>query len=298
MHIRVGTRGSKLALAQTGNVIDTLKEHFPEHTFETVIITTKGDRIQHVSLEKIGDKGIFVKEIEQQLLNGTIDMAVHSMKDMPSVMTPGLCFSKTWKREDARDIYVLKEGNSLAELSCGAVLATGSKRRSSQLKELLPQIETEGIRGNVDTRLRKLEEQPIDGIIMAAAGFHRLGLKERITGYFSYDEMIPACCQGALALQLREDNQELLAMVNALGDEETHACIECERAFLGAIEGSCHIPVGGICEKQGDGYVLRGIYGDENCECLVKANFAGREPQALGKLAAKRLLQMWEEQHG
>ena len=234
MRYLIGTRGSKLARVQTDYVIDKLKRAYPDDDFKAVIIKTTGDLEQKKSLDKIGSKGIFVKEIEDELLSGKIHMAVHSMKDMPDEPAAGLTFAKAWKREDPRDVLVLKNAASLDELPHGAVIGTGSKRRKYQLLKLRPDLKVVGIRGNIDTRLRKLydseiiyeevadntvnnneianekqnkyNEYRLDGIVLAAAGIKRIGRDSEITQYFSEDDMIPAPAQGTLALELRADN--------------------------------------------------------------------------------------------
>ena len=181
MHYKIGTRGSKLALVQAEFVRDCLQEHYPQDCFELKIIKTKGDKIQNKALSAIGDKGLFVKEIEQELLSGEIHLAVHSMKDMPGELPDGLCFAKAWKREDPRDVLVLREAKSLQELPKHAVIGTGSKRRAYQLLAIRPDIEIVDIRGNVDTRLAKMEAQKLDGIVLAAAGLKRLHREDVIT---------------------------------------------------------------------------------------------------------------------
>ena len=246
MRYLIGTRGSKLALVQTDYVIDKLKRAYPDDDFKAVIIKTTGDLEQKKALDKIGSKGIFVKEIEDELLSGKIHMAVHSMKDMPDEPAAGLTFAKAWKREDPRDVLVLKNAASLDELPHGAVIGTGSKRRKYQLLKLRPDLKVVGIRGNIDTRLRKLydgeiiyeevsdntvnnneiadekqnkyNEYRLDGIILAAAGIKRIGRDSEITQYFSEDDMIPAPAQGTLALELRADNAKLMAKLDALSD--------------------------------------------------------------------------------
>lgn len=250
MRYLIGTRGSKLALVQTDYVIDKLKKAYPDDDFEAVIIKTTGDIEQKKALDKIGSKGIFVKEIEDELLSGKIHMAVHSMKDMPDEPAAGLTFAKAWKREDPRDVLVLKNVASLDELPQGAVIGTGSKRRKYQLLKLRPDLKVVGIRGNIDTRLRKLYDGEImlDGIVLAAAGIKRIGREAEITQYFSEDEMIPAPAQGTLALELRADNAELMQKLDALSDEETDLCTNVERDFLKQIGGNCHLPVAAYCD--------------------------------------------------
>lgn len=250
MRYLIGTRGSNLAFVQTDYVIDKLKKAYPDDDFEAVIIKTTGDIEQKKALDKIGSKGIFVKEIEDELLSGKIHMAVHSMKDMPDEPAAGLTFAKAWKREDPRDVLVLKNAASLDELPQGAVIGTGSKRRKYQLLKLRPDLKVVGIRGNIDTRLRKLYDGEImlDGIVLAAAGIKRIGREAEITQYFSEDEMIPAPAQGTLALELRADNAELMQKLDALSDEETDLCANVERDFLKQIGGNCHLPVAAYCD--------------------------------------------------
>lgn len=296
MRYYVGTRGSKLALVQTNYVIDRLKEAYPEDEFESVVIKTTGDIQADCQLDKIGSKGIFVKEIEEELADGRIQMAVHSLKDMPEEPEAGLTFAKAWKREDSRDVLVLKNAKTLDELPKGAVIGTGSKRRKYQLLKLRPDLKVVGIRGNIDTRLRKLYEgEPVcegeaalsgdgaekpmndiskavsgekgltlDGIVIAAAGIKRIGRANEISQYMSVDEIIPAPAQGTLALELREDNTELLAKLNALADEDTDRCVQMERAFLKQIGGDCHTPVAAYCDINDGGLELRAMYGSED----------------------------------
>ena len=296
MKYYVGTRGSKLALVQTNYVIDRLKEAYPEDEFESVVIKTTGDIQADRQLDKIGSKGIFVKEIEEELADGRIQLAVHSLKDMPDEPKAGLTFAKAWKREDSRDVLVLKNAKTLDELPQGAVIGTGSKRRKYQLLKLRPDLKVVGIRGNIDTRLRKLYEgEPVcegeaalsagaektvddiakdelgtnrlilDGIVIAAAGITRIGRAEEISQYMSVDEIIPAPAQGTLALELRADNTELLAKLNALADEDTDRCVQMERAFLKQIGGDCHTPVAAYCDINDRGELeLRAMYGTED----------------------------------
>lgn len=240
-------------MAQTELVCEALKQRFPEHTYEILVISTRGDRIQDVALREMGQKGIFVKEIEEKLLKKEIHLGVHSMKDMPSENTGGLIFTKTWKREDPRDVLILREAGSLGELREGAVIGTGSMRRECQLKKIRPDIRIAGIRGNVDTRLRKMEEQKLDGILLAAAGLKRLGMEGVITQYLEPEEMVPACAQGALALEIREDNRMLQKMLDSFGDVESMICVEAERSFLQAVGGGCHVPAGAYCRRTGLG---------------------------------------------
>ena len=200
MHIRMGTRGSALALAQCNEVKALLEKAYPQHSFEICVITTKGDRIQHVALDQMKDKGIFVKEIEQQLLEHTIDLAVHSMKDMPSVLDERLCFTETLLREDARDVLVLRNATSLESLPLHASIATGSKRRKFQLLRQREDLEIVGIRGNIETRLKKMEEQQLAGHVLAAEGSTWLQLEQSITHILPDNIQVPVAAQGASTL--------------------------------------------------------------------------------------------------
>jgi hydroxymethylbilane synthase len=291
MKIIIGTRGSKLALAQTEKVRDTLEKAYPEYRFEIKIITTKGDRITNRPLAEIGGKGLFVREIEEQLKSGEIQLGVHSMKDMPAAPAPGLVFTKAWKREDSRDVVILREKSSLAELPEGAVIGTGSVRRKVQLQKLRPDIQVVDIRGNVDTRLRKMEEQKLDGIVLAAAGLHRLGLHEKITRYLSYEEMLPSPAQGTLALEIRQDNEKLRQLLDALADEESEKTTGAEREFLALCGGDCHMPIAAVCEKlSAKSYRLRGMFGGREGTRLVFADVTGNDVKKLAAQAAERVM--------
>ena len=238
MKYTIGTRGSKLALAQAEYVRDRLAQAYPEEEFELQIIKTKGDLVLDKPLHEIGDKGVFVKEIEEKIWSGEVQIGVHSMKDMPSHPAPGLLFAKAWKREDPRDALILREKERLEDLPKGAAIGTGSRRREFQIKRLRPDLRVVNIRGNVDTRLCKMEEEKLDGIILAAAGLRRLGMEERITLYLEPEEMIPAPAQGILALEIREGETELLKLLDALSDEETEQAAAAERGFLREIGGA------------------------------------------------------------
>lgn len=289
MEIRIGTRGSKLAMVQAGLVCDTLKQRFPEHTYELVVISTRGDKVQNVALREMGGKGIFVKEIEEELLRREIQLGVHSMKDMPSECADGLIFTKAWKREDPRDVLILREAGSLDELREGAIIGTGSIRREYQLKRMRPDIRIAGIRGNVDTRLRKMEEQKLDGIVLAAAGLKRLGMEQMITQYLEPEQMVPACAQGVLALEIREDNQVLRDMLDTFAHEESQVCVEAERSFLKAVGGGCHVPAGASCRFSGGLLELRAVLGTEDGSRMEQVVLKGTKPGELGGQAAEFL---------
>lgn len=272
---KIGTRGSALALAQTNWVKAQLEKAYPDDQFEIVVIKTKGDRIQNIALDKIGDKGLFVKEIENQLLDGSIDLAVHSMKDMPSQTIDGLCFADAWECEDARDALILREVSSLEELKLNARIGTGSKRRAFQIQKLRNDIQCVGIRGNVETRLRKMEEEQLDGIIMAVAGLRRLGLENKITHIFSCEEMVPACAQGILGIECRSEDKELLKKLNALSSEQAKLRCDMERAYLKAMDGSCHVPSGACVQMKDDRLNFYCVHGDENGNNLIQLHLSG-----------------------
>lgn len=283
MKYRIGTRGSRLALAQAELVRDRLSRSYPGEEYVLRIIKTKGDRIVDRPLDQIGGKGIFVREIEEQLLRGDIDLAVHSMKDMPVAPASGLAFTKTWRREDARDVLVLREAGSLEELRYGAVIGTGSLRRRIQLQRLRPDVKVVDIRGNVDTRIRRMTEEGLDGIVLAAAGLHRLGRQEAITCYMDVDEMIPAPAQGVLALEIRKENGVLREMLDCLADEESHVTAMVEREFLQLAGGDCHMSIGAYCEKCGNArYRLYCLLGDE------KVVVQGEDPGLLARQALQK----------
>lgn len=277
MHIKIGTRGSKLALAQTGYVKERLESAFPENTYEIVVIRTTGDKDLTKPLDQIGSKGMFVDEIENALLGDDIQLAVHSMKDMPSNPAKGLIFAKAWKREDPRDVLLLKDGTDISDLPIGANVATGSKRRSFQLLRLRPDLNIVPIRGNIDTRIRKLGEglddgTRLDGIVLAAAGLNRLDIRFENRYYFDADEMIPAPAQGTLAIELNEKNTELKEMVDSLGDDFADKIAYLERGFLKKIGGDCHLPIGAYAYREKDKFVLKAMFGNEDGSRLVFAS--------------------------
>ena len=297
MKIVVGTRGSKLALIQTNWVIEKLKKYNPEINFEIKIIKTKGDLVQHLSLDKIGDKGLFVKEIEQQLLNEEIDIAVHSMKDMPSSLPLGLKFASIPKREDPRDVLILKSGyKSIDDLPIGAKIGTGSKRRKYQLLKYRPDLNIVPIRGNIDTRIKKIEDENLDGVVLAAAGILRAGMSEYRSCYISTDIMVPAPAQGALAIEIRDSDLEIENLIECLKDKETEIQVAAERGFLDGVNGSCHIPIGAYCRVDGEKINLTGLFGDEDGKKLIIKSIQGisKSPREVGLELAKLVLKEYE----
>ena len=241
--ITIGTRGSQLALWQTEYVKKCLHHHFPDRLIERKIIKTTGDTIQDRSLVGLG-KGVFTKEIEIALLNGTIDLAVHSMKDLPTDLPDGLCIAAIPVREDPRDVLVTQSGLALDQLPKGAKIGTTSPRRKSQLLHLRPDLQVVDVRGNLDTRLRKLHETELDGIILAAAGIKRLIGEEIITEYFEPDRMVPAAGQGALGIEVRENDREIKTLLDAINDSHSETEVLAERTVLRELGGGCQVPIG------------------------------------------------------
>lgn len=293
MHtIRFGTRRSSLAMTQTEWTIDQLRTSFPDLTFETKKIVTKGDRILHVTLSKVGGKGLFVKEIEQALLNGEVDVAVHSMKDMPAEMADGLTLAAICKREDPRDCFISREGETLDELPAGAVVGTSSLRRQAQLQAHRPDLKVEPVRGNIETRLRKMREGQFAAIVLASAGLHRMGWHEIITEYLDTDISLPAVGQGAIGLQCRKDDAETRSLLQTLNDETTAQVVQAERAFLHRMDGNCQIPIGAYGILEEDEIELTGLVADPEGPKILRELIRGTDPEHLGQQVAERLIDM------
>ena len=262
MEYIIGTRGSQLALVQANYVKDRLSKAYPQNTYTLEIIKTKGDIVKDKALSEIGGKGVFVKEIERRLLDKKIDLAVHSLKDVPIMQPEGLCLAKFWAKESSRDVLVIKNGI----MPPNPIIGTGSMRRTRQLQELYPGCVCKNIRGNIDTRIRKLYEEDYDAIILAEAGINRLNKQSVISQYLSYDEIIPSPGQGTLAIELRSDNYELLRQINSLSDDMTDILVNLERDFLKITGGDCNTPLGAVAtyENEDKGragkYVFRTMY--------------------------------------
>jgi len=297
--IIVGSRQSALAMTQTGHVIEELKricaEKGLEYEFEVRKIVTKGDRIVDVTLSKVGGKGLFVKEIEQAMLDEEIDLAVHSMKDMPSELPDGLVIGAVPLREDPRDCLITRGNLTFAELPQGAKVGTSSLRRSSQLRTLRPDLAIEWIRGNIDTRIRKLEEEGFDAIVLAAAGLRRMGWESRISDILPPDVCIPAVGQGALAIECRQDDADVRELLSLYNDEPTELAVTAERAFLRRLNGGCQIPIGGYAEIIGEEHGkplvrVSGIVGTADGSRLLRAERQGTDPEQVGLEAAEQLI--------
>jgi len=234
--INIGTRGSALALWQANKIRSDLVAIFPDISFELVIIKTKGDKILDVPLAKVGGKGLFVKEIEEALLNGSIDMAVHSMKDMPAAIPSGLCIGSVPLRENPKDVLISASGLKLSGLKSGAAVGTSSLRRSAQLLHTRSDLNIVPLRGNLDTRLKKLETENLDAIILAAAGVKRMGYEDRITEFIEKEIMLPAVGQGALCIEIRENDPDIKKLVSTIDHIPTKIAVTCERAFLNRLQ--------------------------------------------------------------
>lgn len=287
--IIVGSRRSKLAITQTNWVIDQLKKLGVPYEFEVKEIVTKGDQIQNVTLSKVGGKGLFVKEIEQAMLDKDIDMAVHSMKDMPAVLPEGLTIGCIPPREDPRDALISKGNLTFSELKPGAIVGTSSLRRSAQLLAVRPDIEIKWIRGNIDTRMDKLKNEEYDAIILAAAGLSRMGWDSNIVAEFLEPELcLPAVGQGALSIECRADDQDLLNELKKLTCEDTKITVEAERAYLDKMEGGCQVPIAGFAKKLEDGTVsLTALVASPDGKVIYKEVVEGTDPKAIGVQAAE-----------
>jgi hydroxymethylbilane synthase len=290
--LRIGTRASLLAVTQSTWVKTQIEEAHPHVRVELVKITTKGDRILDVPLAKVGGKGLFVKEIEDALLAGDVDLAVHSMKDVPTELPEGLHIGIIPLRETAQDAFLSVKYSSLDVLPLGATIGTSSLRRKSQLAALRPDLNIVDLRGNIDTRLRKLDEGMYDAIILAGAGLNRLKLNERITTLLDPEQMLPAISQGSLGIELRKDDKELLEGLAFLHDTHTAVTVAAERAFLLRLEGGCQVPIGAYATLSGSTVTLTGLIASVDGRQLIKDTTTGSTEQAamLGTSLAETLL--------
>ena len=290
--IRIGTRGSKLALWQANWVKQTIEAKHSHLSVEIQIIKTKGDKILDVPLAKIGGKGLFVKEIEEALLDSRIDIAVHSMKDMPGDIPAGLCIGAVPERENPFDVLISGQGLCLKDLKSGARIGTSSLRRSAQLFHVRPDLNIVPLRGNLDTRLKKLDGHDLDGIILAAAGVRRLGLEDRITEYLVEDLMLPAAGQGALCIEIRDNDAMTSDAVAGLDHSPTRRVVLGERAFLHRLQGGCQVPIAAHGKIDGATITLRGLVASLDGKNIIRDSISGSEAQAesMGIQLAERLL--------
>jgi hydroxymethylbilane synthase len=292
--IKIGTRGSKLAFAQSSMIGETIKEEYPEADIELVIIKTKGDKIIDSPLSKIGGKGLFVKELEEALLENRVDIAVHSIKDVPAELPDGLCIPFFPEREDSSDAFLSVKHEKLEDLPEGSKVGTGSLRRSSQLLNKRPGIEIIPIRGNVDTRINKVESGELDAILLAASGLNRLGLSSKIKQLLPPLDFIPAVGQGSLGLEVRTDDAEIRKILEFLNHSETALAVRAERAFLNRLEGGCQVPIGAYAFIEGNRITIHGMVSELDGSRIIRDSLTGscEEPEKAGEILAARLLDM------
>ncbi|NOZ21314.1 MAG: hydroxymethylbilane synthase [Planctomycetes bacterium] len=290
--LTIGTRASKLALAQTEIVRRAIAEALPDVQIIVEHLSTTGDKIRDVPLARIGGQGLFTKEIENALLDGRIDLAVHSLKDLPTSLPDGLALAAVSRREDPRDVLIARDALRLDELPPGAVVGTSSLRRRAQLLAYRADLTVRDIRGNLDTRLRKLKFGDYDAIIVARAGLLRLGGQPVEARTLPYEIMLPAVGQGALGLETRSEDAFAIECCSAVNDAPTAACVAAERAFLAELQGGCQAPIGAIAEIEGDTLMLRGMIRSTDGSERVAGQECGAAPEAgeVGKRLAHRLL--------
>ena len=290
--IKIGTRGSKLALWQANWVKSVLEEKFPPQTIELIIIKTQGDKILDVPLARVGGKGLFVKEIEQALLTRQIDIAVHSMKDMPAEIPDGLCIGAVPERENPSDVFISQSGLGFDEIDSGSIIGTSSLRRGAQLRHARPDMVIQPLRGNLDTRLKKLETENYDAIVLAAAGVKRLNFEHKISEYLNPDIVLPAIGQGALCIEIRNDDSTVGPLVESLDHAPTRIAVKGERAFLNRLEGGCQVPIAGHGKISQDQFILTGLVAEVDGSQLIKAEMSGPmdSSEAIGIDLAEELL--------
>ena len=290
--LRIATRKSQLALWQSEHVATLLRQAHPGLEVELVPLSTKGDEILDRALSAIGGKGLFLKELEVAMQRGEADCAVHSLKDVPMELEPGFALPAVLERADYADAFVSNQHREVAALPQGACVGTSSLRRKAQLRALRPDLELRDLRGNVNTRLAKLDAGEYDAIVLACAGLQRLGLDERIRGRLLAPEWLPSPAQGAIAIECRDDDPQLASLLAALDHAPTRTCVEAERAMNRALHGSCHVPVAALAKLEGGALVLQGLVGDADTGRLVRAEASGpaHAPGSLGGEVAQMLL--------
>lgn len=290
--IKIGTRGSALALQQAHWVKERLYLLDKGLDIQLVKMKTKGDKLLDAPFTKIGGKGLFVKEIEETLLNGEIDLAVHSMKDLPTDLPPGLVIGAIPLREDPRDVLITSTASSLKALRDNARLGTSSLRRKAQILHYRPDLEIIPIRGNLDTRLRKLNSEKLDGIVIAGAGLIRMGWRDKIVDFLDLEVCLPAPGQGALAIEIREDSWKELSFLHSLNDEDTYLTVMAERAFLKGLGGGCQIPIAALGEVKGSELHLTGVVSSPDGEIFRREEITDKKERAeeLGQTLAKKIL--------
>jgi len=273
--ITIGTRGSNLALIQANTVKDILSGFDENLNVQLKIIKTKGDRILDSPLSKIGDKGLFTKELEVALYNSEIDIAVHSLKDLPTELPEGIVLGGVLKREDVRDAFISRDGRKLSEMKDGEVIASSSLRRSSQIRRINPNLKIIDIRGNIETRIRKMEEGYCDATLLACAGLIRAGYTDKISEALNPELVIPAVSQGIIGIEVLDSNEEVKSILNHITDKESMIMAEAERTFLRMLEGGCQVPVACYSQIQGDEYIFTGMVCDLTGVNQIKSRFKG-----------------------
>lgn len=292
MKIRIATRKSPLALWQANFVKQNLLLAHKDLTVELIPMVTQGDIILDSPLSKIGGKGLFVKQLEQAILNNEADIAVHSIKDIPAQFPEGLMLAAICQRDEVRDAFVANKYASLNDLPKGAIVGTSSLRRQCQLRSHFPHLIIKDLRGNVGTRLNKLDDEQYDAIILASVGLKRLSLEHRITQYIDTDLMLPAVGQGAIGIESRTDDKQILDIISVLDDKKSRACIQAERAMNNALQGGCQVPIAGYCRLNNDELTLQGLVGRVDGSKIIKQQITGfiNEAESLGEKLAKQLL--------
>ncbi|HQN64897.1 MAG TPA: hydroxymethylbilane synthase [Methylophilus sp.] len=288
----IASRESALAMWQAKHIQARLQELYPDCDVQILGMTTTGDQILDSPLARIGGKGLFVKELEIALENGSADLAVHSMKDVPMNLPDGFMLAATGEREDPRDAFVSNDFASLEDLPAGSMVGTSSLRRQSQLQARFPHLKIESLRGNLQTRLRKLNEGQYAAIILAAAGLIRLGLSDKIRDFITPEQSIPAVGQGALGIEIRADRHDLMPILAPLNHPDTEASVLAERAFSRALAGSCTVPLGAYAVTQGDDIEMAGFVASVDGKQMLREKMTGLKanPEALGKALAERLI--------
>ncbi|NQT62472.1 MAG: hydroxymethylbilane synthase [Candidatus Marinimicrobia bacterium] len=291
-NIVIGSRGSQLALWQSNLIKSLLEKQYLQLEVTIKVIRTKGDAIQDVPLPKIGDKGLFTTELEDALTNGSIDLAVHSLKDLPTTLPTGLAYVGSPRRANPSDAFVSTKWNRLNELPTNAIIATGSVRRQALIRGLNPGIQFESLRGNIDTRLKKLEKLGWDGIIMATAALQRLGLDEYISEEMPMEEFVPSVGQGAIGIEIREDRDELITLLKPIIHSETIGCCNAERAFGRKLEAGCSIPLGAWARRVGDSLVITGFVSNFEGSETILESLTGSfdQPELLGNQLADQFI--------
>ena len=287
-HLRIGSRGSQLALWQANHISAFLQQQ--GHTIAIEVIKTTGDKITDVALAKVGTKGMFTKEIEEALDEGRVDLAVHSLKDLPTELAAGFVLAAIPVREDPRDVFLSVNYNRIEDLPIRARVGTSSLRRQAQLHALRSDLEIIPLRGNIDTRLRKLHSGEFDAIILAAAGIARIGLTSAVREYIAPEQMCPAAGQGALAIETRADDTQTSAALKFLDHPQTRSAVECERAALNALGGGCQVPIGAYAEPAHGGLRLRAVVANPDGSEIVREQMTGSDPRRLGQEVGSSLL--------